>query len=228
MSLFSFFEISTFDGWAPIMYINIYGCDKYPSDYVMYNASDQGGNFQLTYQRFGTMFMPICHSPRAHPFLAPIFFMSFVVMAGFILVSLTVAVVTSGINDRLEMLKDIDESSISKELQKIDRIRQDQDDESLLISRDAAILSLSYEEEEGVCDTSIMSGDGSGNVGNTGERRRSLHEVQTASTRKAAEYEVTVTVTQYILFSLFFSCTRRLTLILSSCFFLSIGFLVRK
>ena len=48
------------------MYINIYGCDKYPSDYIVINAEDTRENQwgHLTYERYGTMYMPVCHSPK--------------------------------------------------------------------------------------------------------------------------------------------------------------------
>jgi hypothetical protein len=124
-SLFTFFQISTFDGWGPIMYINTYGCDQTPSDYVMYDHANNGEGTQLSYERFGTMYMAVCHSPIAHPIVAPMLFMSFVVVSGFILISLTVAVVTSGIHDRLDELKDSEEGEYNKELQRISMVRQD-------------------------------------------------------------------------------------------------------
>ena len=124
-AIFSFFQIATFDNWAPIMYINMYGCDRFPSDYVIYNASDTASLPwpQLTVERYGTMYMPLCYSPKAYPIISPILFMSFVVMAGFILISLTVAVVTSGINDRLEELKDRDEEIINDRLKVLEMNR---------------------------------------------------------------------------------------------------------
>lgn len=123
-SLYTFFEISTFDGWAQVMYINMYGCDQFPSQYEMYNASDTSVTWpQLTYQRHGTMYMPVCHSPKASPILSPLLFMSFVIVVGFILISLTIAVVTSGINDRLDELKENDEVVVNKELLRINQLR---------------------------------------------------------------------------------------------------------
>ena len=173
-SLFTFFQISTFDTWAPIMYVNLYGCDQFPSDYIIYNASDGNAGtdgMQLTYLRFGTMHMPVCHSPQAHPILAPILFMSFVVIAGFILVSLTVAVVTSGIHDRLEELKESEEVDINKELKRMQMIQNES-------NKGARIHSLSTDDGNMPHDppTPITSGMDSPSMKKAEQHEESLLE----------------------------------------------------
>ena len=125
-ALFTFFQISTFDNWGAIMYINMYGCDRFPSDYVVLNGSLADPVWpQESYDRLGRMFMPLCSHPESFPVLAPILFISFVVVAGFILVSLTVAVVTSGINDRLEELRGKEEKRTNQKLKKADMYRKE-------------------------------------------------------------------------------------------------------
>lgn len=51
------------------------------------------------------MLLSVCKNPEPRPFLASMMFMSFILLCGFILVSLTVASVTSGINERLKELE---------------------------------------------------------------------------------------------------------------------------
>lgn len=78
----------------------MYGCDRYPSDYVPYSNTSV-----LLIQRYGDMLLSVCKNPEPRPFLASMMFMSFILLCGFILVSLTVASVTSGINERLKELE---------------------------------------------------------------------------------------------------------------------------
>jgi hypothetical protein len=51
------------------------------------------------------MILSVCTNPQPRPILASVIFISFILLCGFILVSLTVASVTSGINERLKDLE---------------------------------------------------------------------------------------------------------------------------
>jgi hypothetical protein len=51
------------------------------------------------------MFLSVCSNPQSRPILASSILVSFILLCGFILVSLTVASVTSGINERLKDLE---------------------------------------------------------------------------------------------------------------------------
>jgi hypothetical protein len=59
----------------------------------------------VSVERYGEMYLPICHSPEKHPFLSAFVFITFILLCGFILVSLTVAAVTSGINNRIGQIQ---------------------------------------------------------------------------------------------------------------------------
>ena len=129
MAMWTFFELSTLDNWSIVLYINWYGCDFFPSYYQM-DFSNYATN--ATYiQRHGEMFLPVCVSPRESQILAPIIFTSFILICGFILISLTVAAVTGGINDRLKCIEQegltraLDETVIISSSQKT--VVQDQD-----------------------------------------------------------------------------------------------------
>ena len=103
IAIWSFFELSTLDNWSQVLYVNMYGCDKFPAYYTVVNSSYTG---VLSISRYGsTMMLPICTAPEKHPVIASIMFLSFIVICAFILVNLTLAAVTSGINMRLDSIK---------------------------------------------------------------------------------------------------------------------------
>eukprot|EP01042_Synura_sphagnicola_P000200 gene200-202_t len=81
------------------MYLNIHGCDKYPTLYTTGNQSEY-----VTIHG-AVMYLPICYDPRPQPIIANMVFISYVVLSNFILLSLTVASVTTGIKNRLAQLK---------------------------------------------------------------------------------------------------------------------------
>ncbi len=94
-----------------MMYINYYGCDAVASDYVNGTANE------VVDTKLGTFYLPVCWKPVAYPTFAPILFVSFILICGFILVSLTVAFVTTGINTRLhEMKQQEDKEELKAEL----------------------------------------------------------------------------------------------------------------
>mmetsp|Transcript_4917 Transcript_4917/g.9241 ORF Transcript_4917/g.9241 Transcript_4917/m.9241 type:complete len:1103 (-) Transcript_4917:96-3404(-) len=103
LSMWSFFELATLDNWSQVLYVNMYGCDRFPAYYTVVNSSFTGAT-QIS--RYGsTLMLPICTSPDKHPALSAVIFLSFIVICAFILVNLTIAAVTSGINVRLDRIK---------------------------------------------------------------------------------------------------------------------------
>ena len=72
----------------------MYGCNNY------YAASNE----TQAVHSFGTFYLPLCSNHTPHPVTAPLFFISFVIICSFILISLTVASVTYGINGRFHEL----------------------------------------------------------------------------------------------------------------------------
>lgn len=103
LAMWSFFELSTLDNWSQVLYVNMYGCDRFPAYYTVVNSSYTG---VTSISRYGsTLMLPICTTPEKNPALSAIIFLSFIVICAFILVNLTVAAVTSGINVRLDSIK---------------------------------------------------------------------------------------------------------------------------
>jgi hypothetical protein len=98
MSMWTFFQISTLDDWIEVMLINAYGCDVYP---VMYYPGTEPADIE----QWGHFYLPVCAAPRAQAMVSMTLFFTFVVIVGFVLMSLTIAAVTAGINDRLDNLQ---------------------------------------------------------------------------------------------------------------------------
>ena len=77
VSLLSLFRVVTLEDWTDIMYISMYGCDNY----------GYGNNPQL------------CTAPVARPFLAPLFFVSFVLLGTMIMLNLFIGIVINNMTD---------------------------------------------------------------------------------------------------------------------------------
>lgn len=82
------------------MNINYWGCDVYPDTYI------NGTEAQIVNTELGSFYGPVCYAPEAKRIAASVVFVSFVLLCGFILISLTVAFVATGINNRLHELQE--------------------------------------------------------------------------------------------------------------------------
>jgi voltage-gated sodium channel len=79
-SLLTLFQIVTLEGWADLMYIQIYGC-----------------------QAFGYGDFPeMCTQPSMHPVLAPLFFTSFILVGTMVVLNLFVGVIMNGMQEAQE------------------------------------------------------------------------------------------------------------------------------
>eukprot|EP00602_Paraphysomonas_sp_CaronLab_P009300 CAMPEP_0185036728 /NCGR_PEP_ID=MMETSP1103-20130426/30092_1 /TAXON_ID=36769 /ORGANISM="Paraphysomonas bandaiensis, Strain Caron Lab Isolate" /LENGTH=800 /DNA_ID=CAMNT_0027574367 /DNA_START=1013 /DNA_END=3415 /DNA_ORIENTATION=- len=79
----------------------MYGCDSYPSDYT----APDNSTATTERHRYGKMILPVCDKPEAQPIAATVIFVTFIILCGLILINLTIAAVTAGINDRLDELR---------------------------------------------------------------------------------------------------------------------------
>ncbi|MGD1849502.1 MAG: ion transporter [Cyanophyceae cyanobacterium] len=80
-AILSLFTVVTLEGWTTIMYTQIYGCDRYGYD----------------------SFPELCIAPDQFPVIAPIFFISFVLIGALVILNLFVGVIISS------MMTSIDE-----------------------------------------------------------------------------------------------------------------------
>jgi hypothetical protein len=119
--MFTLFRVSTMDvsqllslslslashlstqNWSEVNYINAYGCDSVPTDYKVISRNSTEPRYVDVFS--GRMYLFLCDSPNAHPYLSSFIFTSFVVLTGFMLISLTVAAVSGGVHLRLEEIQ---------------------------------------------------------------------------------------------------------------------------
>ena len=81
------------------------GCDE---NFELYGSNDNNASYTglRSFKAYGgEMFLPICTQPEQFPILASSIFITFILVCGFILVSLTLAAVTLGINERIDEIK---------------------------------------------------------------------------------------------------------------------------
>lgn len=71
-------RIVTLSGWGDVMYKNIYGCDQYVQ----------------AVQPEGTE----CRTPLAYGFLAALYFVAFIIIGSWVLLTLFIGVVTTSMN----------------------------------------------------------------------------------------------------------------------------------
>lgn len=111
LSFLSLYRVSTFEDWTDIMYINIYGCDRY---YYQNVHGDPRGKFTYDGEKGSGERVPqwmTCDPDKAYPFgwLAAVYFVSFTVFATFIVFNLFVGVILTNIesarNDTLEEIR---------------------------------------------------------------------------------------------------------------------------
>ena len=92
--------MSTFDNWLQIYEINAHGCNNYPADYGLLTFTAD----KIT-TPFGVFDSPECSNPHARPIFAAFVFFTFALVEGYVLVSMNLAAVAIGINEKLEILR---------------------------------------------------------------------------------------------------------------------------
>jgi hypothetical protein len=101
VAMWSFFEMSTMEGWSTVMDINSKGCDSVPdSDYEVYTNETTATTSILRYG--GEFYMPVCSHPEEQPYMATVIFF---IIVGFILTSVTLGAISTGINERFDVLR---------------------------------------------------------------------------------------------------------------------------
>ena len=78
IAMLSLFRVVTLEDWTDVMYINMYGCDRYG-----YSADS----------------VVLCTAPEAQPILGVAFFVSFVLVGTMIILNLFIGVIMSGMDE---------------------------------------------------------------------------------------------------------------------------------
>lgn len=113
LAMFTLFRVSTLENWGDIMFLNILGCDKYPDIYVdVVDRTPENHQFW-------------CENPAENSFLGTMYFVSFIVLSAFVMLSLFIGAVTMSMNESMEELKKIGEESKKKKSFEANRKKMD-------------------------------------------------------------------------------------------------------
>jgi len=96
-AILTLFRASTLDSWSSILYIDFYGCQKF-----------DGGIYHIIKEQNATRNLhdrTVCAHSREKPFLASLYWISFVVVASFVVMSLFVGSITMSMADSMKQLK---------------------------------------------------------------------------------------------------------------------------
>jgi len=98
-TMLTLFRASTLEDWTDIMYISIYGCDHYASNYVGPElwTPDNKNDW--------------CRTPEQSQFLSPLFWVSFVVVSALVMLSLFIGAVTMSMTESMEQMKEEQEEA---------------------------------------------------------------------------------------------------------------------
>ena len=99
----TFFQLSTFENWSTVFYTNFDGCDSFPNEYTGHNGPLNETIVINT--GWGDFILPQCSNPQANPTASSLVFVSFTMIGGYVVISMCLAAVAIGINERLQALK---------------------------------------------------------------------------------------------------------------------------
>jgi len=105
------------------MYINFFGCDSAMGGasgayYGLNGAApwDALGNRNVRFQtQLGSFHLNECWHPRPQPLLATVYFITFILVAAFVMLSLFVGAVCGGMSDAMDAFKTSEEVGVETE-----------------------------------------------------------------------------------------------------------------
>jgi hypothetical protein len=128
VSMLTLLRVATLDGWGNIFYINYLGCDVYPNIYYyseLEQVGDQwppigennvGTEVFTSYQGFGRIGeISECTQGVGRPVLTTLYFMSFIILASFCMLSLFVGAVSMSMSESMEKMQEEKEEARKKE-----------------------------------------------------------------------------------------------------------------
>ena len=93
LSMITLFRMATLENWGDIMFLNIYGCDVYPDMYV--GPEDETNENVILW----------CRYPSTNWAIGPLYFVSFIVIAALVMLSLFIGAVTISMTESMMELK---------------------------------------------------------------------------------------------------------------------------
>ena len=96
VSMLTLLGVATLDGWGDILFINYFGCDVYSGGFYT-TIKDQANT--------NTGGISWCGTPNAQPVVSAIYFISFIVLAAFCILSLFIGAVAMSMVDSMQEMK---------------------------------------------------------------------------------------------------------------------------
>lgn len=113
VALMTLFRVCTLENWGDNMYINMYGCKEFDGDVYLsvdLTPADEYENLPYFYK---------CSDPRYDILLSAFYFLSFIVIASFVMLSLFIGVITMSMQESLnDMRREVEEMNRKKRLLK--------------------------------------------------------------------------------------------------------------
>ena len=135
-SMLTLFRVATLENWSQIFLVNFYGCDtQNPAVIGLYKGKDGGDPFGPDGALgargagigtgFGYFHLNECWHPSSQPLFASLFFIMFVVISSFVMLSLFIGAVCGGMSDAIDGFK-ANEKIEKKEREEKEALRQAQ------------------------------------------------------------------------------------------------------
>ena len=99
LSMLTLFRCATLENWGDIMFLNIFGCDVYPDLYV--GREDETPENIILW----------CRNPGTSYALGPVYFVSFIVVAAMVMLSLFIGAVTISMSESMVELKEMQDKA---------------------------------------------------------------------------------------------------------------------
>merc|ERR1712196_51575 len=93
IAMVSLFRVATLANWGDILFLETFGCMEYPTYYIP-PPDDDGGDDDV-WEGFH------CNHPTTSYIVSPLYFVTFVVIASFVMFSLFIGAVTMSMSDSM-------------------------------------------------------------------------------------------------------------------------------
>jgi len=100
LAFVTLFRCATLEDWTDVMYINMFGCDAY--DGGLYSPAEAN---QPIPSAFGSFKGFQCSAPSRHWLISVVYFVFFITLSAFVVLSLFIGAITMGMNTALEEME---------------------------------------------------------------------------------------------------------------------------
>lgn len=113
VAMLTLFRCSTLEDWTDVMYINMYGCEAY--DTGLYFPAKNLTGFDTVLGYFPEF---ACYAPQPQMVLSVVYFVFFILIAAFVMLSLFVGAVCGGMSEALDQMTEMEDKAKQKKAEK--------------------------------------------------------------------------------------------------------------